>query len=96
MESPRLEKLQSIIHKLWRQLRFILEAGKAKGRFEFDSTRHTVHFIVGTLIFSRSSPFLDPVFQDEHESSRPTAAEIEKMIVELTTKFILNGIKSKI
>ncbi|SCW37150.1 transcriptional regulator, TetR family [Paenibacillus tianmuensis] len=94
MESPRLEKLQSIIHVLWRQLRLILEAGKAKGQFEFDSTRHTVHFIVGTLVFSRSSPFLDPVFRDENESAQPKAAETEASVAELTTKFILNGIKS--
>ncbi|CAG7628835.1 HTH-type transcriptional repressor NicS [Paenibacillus solanacearum] len=90
MQSPRLEKVQHIVYALWLQLRAILEAGKRQGRFEYESLRHTVHFVVGTLIFTRNSPFLDPVLQSKEDL--PVKEEQED-VIRYTISYILNGLK---
>ncbi|MCZ8514682.1 TetR/AcrR family transcriptional regulator [Paenibacillus filicis] len=92
MQSPRLEKVQTVVFSLWKQLRLILEAGKRLGQLEYGSLRHTMHFVVGTLVFSRSSSFLDPVFGSEGEVG---GQEEAAKVAEFTMQFIFNGLKCK-
>lgn len=86
MQSPRMEKLQSYVYTLWKQLRMILETGREQGCFHFDSLKHTLHFVIGSLIFIRNVPALDDLFEatEHHDSVEDTAAN--------TIRFILNGI----
>lgn len=93
MQSPRLEKVQQLLFSLWLGLRHILQAGRDKGCFEYESLKHTMHFVVGTLIFSRISPFLDPVFG----SGEPQAGKEDSLesVVSYTTRFIFNGLKCR-
>lgn len=64
MQSPRLKMLSNAYYPSWVHLRAILEAGKQQGVFHFESIIHTVHFVMGAVIFSRQNRFLDPVFSD--------------------------------
>ncbi|MCY9515988.1 TetR/AcrR family transcriptional regulator [Paenibacillus apiarius] len=90
LQSPRLDKLQRYLHALWMQLRGILEAGREKGSFDFESLKHTLHFIIGTLIFTRIAPAMDDIFESEDMQGKEESAEA---IAAYTTRFILNGLK---
>ncbi|GAA4875781.1 hemolysin II regulator HlyIIR [Paenibacillus vulneris] len=92
MQSPRLEKVQSIVYSIWMQLRLILEAGRKMGRFDYESLTHTMHFVFGTLIFSRVSPFLEPVFASDSAQGKDESLEA---VVGYTTRFIFNGLQCK-
>lgn len=92
MQSPRLEKIQSIVYSIWMQLRHILEAGRGKGCFDYESLKHTMHFVFGTLIFSRVSPFLEPVFESDSAERQDESLDA---VVAYTTKFIFNGLQCK-
>ncbi|SFK67557.1 transcriptional regulator, TetR family [Paenibacillus sp. 1_12] len=91
MQSPRAERLQKCVFALWVPLKEILEVGKEQGRFEFDSLRHTLNFIVGILIHSRVSSFFDPVFEQYDIQNN---AELDT-VVEHTTRFIFKGLQSR-
>ncbi|AEI44863.1 TetR/AcrR family transcriptional regulator [Paenibacillus mucilaginosus] len=93
MQSPRLERVQSVIHGLWRQLIMILEKGRADGHFHYDSLRHTVQSIIGTLVFARSTAFLDPVFEQAGETAQ--ASENGDEVVRYTTGFIMNALQCR-
>ncbi|WP_426448527.1 TetR/AcrR family transcriptional regulator [Paenibacillus sp. S-38] len=93
MQSPRLERVQSVIHGLWRQLIRILEKGRADGHFHYVSLRHTVQSIIGTLVFARSTAFLDPVFQEAGEPGQ--ASENGAEVVRYTTGFIMNALQCR-
>jgi AcrR family transcriptional regulator len=92
MQSPRLEKLQEVMYPLWLLLRNILQAGKERGQFHFESLKHTMYVVVGTLVYSRTSSFLEPLLE-----SIPGASTKESFeeVVEYTTRYIFNGLQCK-
>lgn len=90
MQSPRMEKLQAYVYTLWKQLRDILEAGRAKGCFQFTSLKQTLHFIIGALIFTRNVPALDDLFETTVKEEN---AESVDEIAACTVHFLLNGLK---
>lgn len=92
MQSPRLEKLQQTMFPVWLLLRNILQAGKEKGHFRFESLKHTMYVVVGTLVYSRSSPFLDPLFESIPGASAKVSFED---VVNYTTDYIMNGLQCK-
>lgn len=94
MQSPRLEKIQQHLFSIWLKLRRILEAGRDKGCFEYESLKHTMHFVVGILIFSRISPFLDPVFESADERGKDDHDRAES-VEDYTIRFIFNGLKCR-
>ncbi|TVY11986.1 TetR/AcrR family transcriptional regulator [Paenibacillus cremeus] len=89
MQSPRLDKVQPIVFALWKQLRAILQAGKATGQFEYESLKHTVHFVVGALIFTRNSSFFDQLLQEDGVQTN----EDEETLIRYTSDFILGGLR---
>ncbi|EPY13373.1 MULTISPECIES: TetR/AcrR family transcriptional regulator [Paenibacillus] len=89
MQSPRMEKLQAYVYTLWKQLRDILEAGRAKGCFQFTSLKQTLHFIIGALIFTRNVPALDDLFETTVKEEN---AESVDEIAACTVHFLLNGL----
>ncbi|MCJ8012817.1 TetR family transcriptional regulator [Paenibacillus sp. KQZ6P-2] len=91
MQSPRMEKLQTYIYTLWKQLRNILEAGKEQGCFHFASLKQTLHFIIGALIFTRNVPALDDLF--ESSVNEQENADCAEDIAANTIHFILNGLR---
>ncbi|WP_245855768.1 TetR/AcrR family transcriptional regulator [Paenibacillus rigui] len=92
MQSPRLEKLQEVMFPVWLLLRNILQAGKEQGQFQFESLKHTMYVVVGTLVYSRTSSFLEPLLE-----SIPGASTKESFeeVVAYTTQYILNGLQRK-
>lgn len=90
MQSPRAEKLQKCVFALWMPLREILISGKEQGQFEYESLRHTLNFIVGTLIFSRVHSFFDPVFVQDDIKDKDELEEV----VEHTLRFIFKGLQA--
>ncbi|MCZ8518988.1 MULTISPECIES: TetR/AcrR family transcriptional regulator [Paenibacillus] len=93
MQSPRLERVQSVVHGLWRQLILILEKGKRDGWFHYDSLRHTVQSIIGTLVFARVTTFMDPVFIKAGEEL--PSSENEAAVVGHATAFIMNALQCR-
>jgi len=90
MQSPRMEKLQAYVYTLWKQLRNILEAGRAKGCFQFTSLKQTLHFIIGALIFTRNVPALDDLFETTVMEENSESVD---EIAACTVHFLLNGLK---
>ncbi|WP_019420504.1 TetR/AcrR family transcriptional regulator [Paenibacillus sp. OSY-SE] len=90
MQSPRMEKLQRYLFALWMQLRRILEAGREKGCFDFESMKHTLHFIIGSLIFTRIAPSIDDIFESADMQGKEESVEA---VAAYTTRFIVNGLK---
>jgi len=90
MQSPRLEKLQTYIYTLWLQLRTILEAGRERGCFYYGSLKHTLHFVIGALIFMKKVPALDALFESADTDGNEESLED---IIASTILFILNGIR---
>ncbi|TQR44555.1 TetR/AcrR family transcriptional regulator [Paenibacillus popilliae] len=90
MQSPRMEKLQAYVYTLWKQLRDILKAGRAKGCFQFTSLKQTLHFIIGALIFTRNVPALDDLFETTVMEENTESVD---EIAACTVHFLLNGLK---
>jgi AcrR family transcriptional regulator len=90
MQSPRMEKLQSCMLPVWQLLSNILQAGKEQGQFNYESLKHTMYVVVGTLVYSRTSPFLEPLFGTVSETVKEESFE---EIVEYTTQYIFNGLQ---
>ncbi|MFD2700532.1 TetR/AcrR family transcriptional regulator [Paenibacillus shunpengii] len=84
LKSPRLDLMTDVFLPSWDELRAILTAGKERGVIEYESLEMTINFVMGTLIFSLSNPFLNPI---EKNYSPEEAAE-------QAIGYILNGIRN--
>lgn len=82
--SPRLELMTDVFLPSWDELRQILTACKEQGVIEYESLEMTINFVMGTLIFSLSNPFLNPI---EKNYSPEEAAE-------QAIGYILKGIRN--
>lgn len=91
MQSPRLRMLSNAYYPSWVHLRAILEAGKRQGWFRFESIVHTVHFVMGAVIFSRQNPFLEPVFSD-----LPLPEDQPREAADYIINLVLNGLNSSL
>lgn len=61
LKSPRLDLMTDVFLPSWNELRQILTACKENGIVEYESLEMTINFVMGTLIFSLSNPFLNPI-----------------------------------
>jgi AcrR family transcriptional regulator len=84
LHSPRLHVIQRHAFPIWQKVRDLLDDGKAKGIFHFDSTDSTLMFVLGAVFFYKQRAFFEPIFTDEMPS-------VDK-IIEQTIRFVLNGL----
>jgi AcrR family transcriptional regulator len=84
LRSPRLHVIQRHAFPIWQKVRDLLDDGKAKGIFHFDSTDSTLMFVLGAVFFYKQRAFFEPIFTEEMPS-------VDKLI-EQTTRFVLNGL----
>ncbi|MCM3129513.1 TetR/AcrR family transcriptional regulator [Paenibacillus provencensis] len=64
LKSPRLDLMTDVFLPSWNELRQILTACKENGIVEYESLEMTINFVMGTLIFSLSNPFLNPIVKN--------------------------------
>lgn len=85
LKSPRLDMLRDVFLPSWEQLRLILLACQEQDKIEVESIDMAINFVMGTLMFSLTNPFLNPVKEDY------TPDEAAKLAV----SYILNGLHQR-
>jgi AcrR family transcriptional regulator len=84
LHSPRIEVIQPLALPIWQKVSEMLEDGRAKGDFHFDSLDNTLLFMLGAVFFYKQRTFFEPIFTEEKPG-------VDKLI-EQTTRFVMNGL----
>jgi AcrR family transcriptional regulator len=84
MNSPRLIGMSRHMYPVYNRLRQVLETGREQGVFQYDSTDHTMIFVMAVSIFPAKNAFIRPLLS-HHQ------LETEDLL-EDTMSFVFKGL----
>ncbi|GIQ71425.1 TetR/AcrR family transcriptional regulator [Xylanibacillus composti] len=85
--SPRAEKLTRFTFPVWHKVRAILEEGRRKELFQFDSLDYALLLVLSALIFPKKRSFL---YRLNTEGPYPI-----DQIIHFTWQFVYGGLRAK-
>lgn len=62
--SVRAEQIKQYTYPVWKRIRIILEDGRSKGAFEYESLDHTMMIIIGSVLSVKKIEFFKPLLSD--------------------------------
>ncbi|MFD2615667.1 TetR family transcriptional regulator [Paenibacillus gansuensis] len=83
-DSPRIDAIRNHVMPVWMMLRNLLEEGKDKGLFHYESLDNTLFFILGIVLFHRHTRYFQPLFSGERISTEKLAED--------TCTFVFRGL----
>jgi AcrR family transcriptional regulator len=85
LRSPRENIILEYASPVWRKIRELLELGRSKGIYHFESLDSTLLFVLGAILFYKQRDFFEFLFTEEKPS--------KEQLIEQTAQFVLNGLR---